>query len=277
MEEPLSAADMADLLALIEDVHSATSAQRFRQTLIHGVGAMLESVSCVWTELGTDLFVNGNARTSVAEVSNDSIDTAAVLPLFNAYAWQHPVIAHVIHTSTADATAVSDLISHEKLQSLELYQLFWKAQEIEDQLSVGYVQGPSVIGLSVNRNGWGFDAREHRLLSRIAACTFSYYRSMRVDDDQSNQPVIQINDSGFENHYQTLGITLRQAELLTHVAHGKSNKQIAATFDLSEGTVRKHLENAYRRLQVNNRISAVTTATALIERLEVSKENTTPV
>jgi DNA-binding CsgD family transcriptional regulator len=268
MDPLLSAADLADVLSLVEDAHSARSAKQFRHVLVHGVGAMLESVSCVWTELATDLFAARPASTSVAELSIDTIDKEALLPLFNTYAWQHPVIAHVIDNGAEDATAISDLINRDAMQRLELYQLFWKAQHIEDQLSVGFVQGETVIGLSVNRNSWGFSDREREMLSRIAACTFSYYRALRGYDTPINQPVIQINRNGFEDHYQRLGITLRQAELLTLVAHGKSNKQIAVDCDLSEGTVRKHLENTFRRLNVNNRFSAVTAATTLLEEID---------
>lgn len=52
-------------------------------------------------------------------------------------------------------------------------------------------------------------------------------------------------------------LTPRQRQLLQLVAAGFSNMQIAHRVGISEGTVRKHLENAYARLGVTNRVAAV--------------------
>ena len=55
-------------------------------------------------------------------------------------------------------------------------------------------------------------------------------------------------------------LTPRQRELLQLVAAGYTNAQIARRLGLSEGTVRKHLENTYARLNVSSRTAAVTRA-----------------
>jgi DNA-binding NarL/FixJ family response regulator len=52
-------------------------------------------------------------------------------------------------------------------------------------------------------------------------------------------------------------LTSRQREILQYVASGYSNRQIARRLNLSETTVRKHLENIYARLEVNSRTAAV--------------------
>jgi DNA-binding CsgD family transcriptional regulator len=52
-------------------------------------------------------------------------------------------------------------------------------------------------------------------------------------------------------------LTPRQTELLRLVANGHTNAQIARRLDLSEGTVRTHLENIYERLGVSSRTAAV--------------------
>lgn len=52
-------------------------------------------------------------------------------------------------------------------------------------------------------------------------------------------------------------LTVRQWELLRLVASGYSNKQIARKLFVSEGTVRKHLENIFERLEVSSRTAAV--------------------
>jgi DNA-binding NarL/FixJ family response regulator len=56
-------------------------------------------------------------------------------------------------------------------------------------------------------------------------------------------------------------LTTRQRELLDLVADGCTNAQIARRLGIAEGTVRKHLENIYRRLGVSSRTAAITRAT----------------
>jgi DNA-binding CsgD family transcriptional regulator len=52
-------------------------------------------------------------------------------------------------------------------------------------------------------------------------------------------------------------LTARQREVLDLAAGGRTNKEIAALLSLSPGTVRKHLENIYARLDAPNRAAAV--------------------
>lgn len=51
-------------------------------------------------------------------------------------------------------------------------------------------------------------------------------------------------------------LTPRQLEVLTLVCKGKSNKEIAAVLELTEGTVKVHLGAIFRALGVANRTSA---------------------
>ena len=53
-------------------------------------------------------------------------------------------------------------------------------------------------------------------------------------------------------------LTTRQLELLQYVAQGYTNTQIARRMQLSEGTVRTHLNHIYERLGVTSRTAAVT-------------------
>jgi len=55
-------------------------------------------------------------------------------------------------------------------------------------------------------------------------------------------------------------LTLRQNDLLHLVAAGHTNTQIARQLGISEGTVRTHLENIYKKLHVSSRTAAVTRA-----------------
>lgn len=52
------------------------------------------------------------------------------------------------------------------------------------------------------------------------------------------------------------GLTPREAEILTLVAQGRSNREIAAALTLSEKTVRNHVEHTYIKIGVVNRVGA---------------------
>jgi DNA-binding CsgD family transcriptional regulator len=55
-------------------------------------------------------------------------------------------------------------------------------------------------------------------------------------------------------------LTSRQWQVLELLAEGHTNGQIARRLGVSEGTIRTHLENIYRRLGVTSRTAAVTRA-----------------
>ena len=52
-------------------------------------------------------------------------------------------------------------------------------------------------------------------------------------------------------------LTHRETEILEALKNGWGYKQIAARFFISEGTVRKHIENIYQKLQVHSKLEAV--------------------
>jgi DNA-binding response OmpR family regulator/DNA-binding CsgD family transcriptional regulator len=63
----------------------------------------------------------------------------------------------------------------------------------------------------------------------------------------------------------TLGLTLREAEVLYWVTEGKSSPEIALLLSCSPRTVEKHLGNIYPKLGVENRASAMRTALGVLE------------
>jgi DNA-binding CsgD family transcriptional regulator len=52
-------------------------------------------------------------------------------------------------------------------------------------------------------------------------------------------------------------LTVQERRVLLHVAEGLSNAEIADRLVVAPSTVRKHLENAYRKLGVTNRLAAL--------------------
>ena len=64
---------------------------------------------------------------------------------------------------------------------------------------------------------------------------------------------MEIMDNGAE----TLGLSLREMEVLNRTAEGKTNLEISSILGIRERTVEKHLESVYKKLGVNTRTGAV--------------------
>lgn len=60
---------------------------------------------------------------------------------------------------------------------------------------------------------------------------------------------------------EEFGLTGRELQVLEQLSEGLEYQQIAANLFISPATVRKHIENTYRKLQVNNKMRAVSKAT----------------
>jgi len=63
---------------------------------------------------------------------------------------------------------------------------------------------------------------------------------------------------------RAFGLSLREAEVLMWITHGKSNKEIAEILDLSPRTVNKHLEAIFEKLGIENRTAAATMSVRIL-------------
>lgn len=65
---------------------------------------------------------------------------------------------------------------------------------------------------------------------------------------------------------EALGITAREAEVLLWVAQGKSNPEIGAILGAAENTIKKHLQNLFEKMGVDNRNAAAMRALEVLSR-----------
>jgi len=54
----------------------------------------------------------------------------------------------------------------------------------------------------------------------------------------------------------------REHEILSHIARGASNKEIARALDIAETTVKIHVQHILRKLKLSSRVQAAVYATA---------------
>lgn len=105
------------------------------------------------------------------------------------------------------------------------------------------------------------DSKPHRILTaiedvllggapmtpHIAAKTLELLRIKTASTRQEKQP-------------EDYKLSDRETEVLLLLVNGKSYQQIANELFISHGTVRKHVENIYEKLHVNNKAQAVSLA-----------------
>ncbi len=58
-------------------------------------------------------------------------------------------------------------------------------------------------------------------------------------------------------HKQVTSLSAAQLRVLTALADGRLNKQIAADMNITEGTVKQHMSTIFKKLGVNNRSQAI--------------------
>ncbi|RQW63507.1 response regulator transcription factor [Vibrio viridaestus] len=68
-----------------------------------------------------------------------------------------------------------------------------------------------------------------------------------------------------EDLRQTFNITKRESQVLYWLSFGKTNWEISQILEMSPRTVNKHLEQVYKKLEVDNRTSAVSMSIRVLE------------
>jgi DNA-binding CsgD family transcriptional regulator len=145
---------------------------------------------------------------------------------------------------------ISDFYSARQWHSTGMYQEWVRPAGIEHELLMhlpadsGWMAGPGRTVRLIFFRGPGpdFSERDRALLILLRPHLHQAY----IDAERRRRGPPQL--------------TPRHRELLRLVAAGRTNAQIARCLGVSEGTVRKHLENIYARLHVSCRTAAVTRA-----------------
>lgn len=87
-----------------------------------------------------------------------------------------------------------------------------------------------------------------KLLNQIIS-TNAALKSPQEDSQELNANQAKIDE-----------LTNREREILAYIAAGESNKQIARSLDVAENTVKVHVQNVLKKLEVNSRVQAAVIA-----------------
>ena len=215
--------------------------------------ALIEVVPCdsaVYNE------VNPVARRTVAvAVPEDALrpDSAGVLDL---YLDQHPTIRYIRSTGDGSAHKISDFLTLEQWQSLELYREGFAPLGVLHQMSIAMpAEPPLVVGIALNRSTSDFSEEDRTALNLLRPHLAQAYRLalMRTRKKQVASGGAATRALPDLTH---LGISARESEVLAVAVSGFTNVEVAEVLALSPATVKKHLENTYRKLRVRGRAEA---------------------
>ena len=84
-------------------------------------------------------------------------------------------------------------------------------------------------------------------------CVLGIWVGNRLVEQKNNQLPFEKNNRAIKS----LGLSVRELQILTELLHGHTNQKIAENLFISINTVKTHLKNSYAKLDVNNRILAI--------------------
>lgn len=169
------------------------------------------------------------------------------------------------------ALAISDFISDRQFRSRGLYADICKPLGVRAVMKVFLPTGGATgAGLVFDTTRSRFTERDRLILQRIVPHLGQLRRNAHAR--KTYQALL---DSTAAARAMLQRLTPRERVVLARAAAGETNAAIAQALFVSPGTVRKHLEHIYGKLEVRNRAEAAAIYTQ--ERVVTDREAWTPV
>jgi DNA-binding CsgD family transcriptional regulator len=193
---------------------------------------------------------------------------------YAAHAHEHPVAQRFISTGDGRPLRVSDVAMPDEFRSLALYREVYAVLGIEHQVAFT-LPAPAghLLAVALSRGEDDFTDAEVALLARARPHLIQAYRNAL----EFTALLRRLGEAPLEprRDLAAYGLTRREAEVVRRVASGLGNGDIAAALGLSERTVEKHLEHAYRKLGVRSRSEAAKLAWGIAAERERRDGRTT--
>lgn len=172
---------------------------------------------------------------------------------------EHPLITHYARTDDPRPLAISDFLTQRAFRALKLYTEFYGPLGVEHQLAVTLRASQGVvIGIAVSRGDRDFSAKERRLLHLLRPHLIQAYENAALASHlRGRRTARRVRRAG------AVELSVREFEVLSWVARGKTNAEIGALLRTSPRTVQKHLEHVFQKLGVETRTAAVMRAIEL--------------
>ena len=233
----IRATDLSRVIRFLHQYGKAQSADAFSRAMLLELGTLIPADLVEYFELR-----QRDHRDLAYSTSRDVEQVPGIDDAFVRHPNQNPLGAFR-WTPDDGALRLSSIVSARALRRLELYESYWGAMHITDQLKV-----------------WLSRSAE------TAVCVvFERWDGSFNDGDAAILGVLQPHLAAMHaarsaaawSEGQDSSLTLREAQVLTCVASGRPNGEIAELLYMSLATVRKHLQHAYAKLGVHSRSEAI--------------------
>jgi DNA-binding NarL/FixJ family response regulator len=170
----------------------------------------------------------------------------------------HPmIVSYLRNREDKSPRRLSDACSRRELIRTRTYAQLFRPTSVHHQLTIitGEVSMDNARGWAINRSGHDFTDRDLEVAQGLQPL-------LRVLDHTRDLPGARRSDKSADMAAQ-LHLTDRELEVLCYVDTGLTADAIGHLLRISGRTVRKHLENTYRKLDCHDRLLAVQRARAL--------------
>ena len=159
----------------------------------------------------------------------------------------NPLFRHRVETRESRALKMSDFLTQRRFRQTRLYHERFRPHGVEYQLEVQLPPTVETETVLVLNRGQGpdFSERDRALLDLVQPHLARLYQLAKFRGRAAGDATA------------VRRLTKRELEVLALAAEGRTNHEIATALTVAEGTVRKHLDNVYEKLEVHNRTAAV--------------------
>lgn len=212
------------------------------------------------------------ARTEESVVCpEEALHEARRWPDYRAHLGQDPLLSHYATTGDAAARRLSDVAEVGVFHRSEVYQQYYRVAELRHQLALPVRGLPGqLIGFTLCRaSGRDFSDRDGETLSLLGPhlarlhrqCLGAAGAGTRTASADEAEPELPLQRSATTGTPPArtgtpLPLTQHEREVLELSRAGQTSGRLARELGVSHRTVDKHLENAYRKLGVTNRVAA---------------------
>ena len=182
---------------------------------------------------------------------------AEEIKCFDRHFFEHPLVRHHGIEGGSQTRRISGLVSRHEFQRSALYDNDYRRIRLEYVMAMPLFNDQrTLVSVVLNRHGLDFSERDRERLELVRPHLAFLYRHARKGVATPS------GDSALPSPMQASvvsppGLTLREGEVMSWLACGKTDAEIAALLSISPRTVQKHLEHIYVKLGVETRTAAV--------------------
>jgi DNA-binding CsgD family transcriptional regulator len=227
-----------------------------RQVFLHAAAQSL--LSLIGGDVAGWSLVDTSARRSEIAFFPEGFDEKLVTHELGDAADDHPmIVSYLRNLADVSPRRLSDVCSRRELIRTRTYTQLFRPTSVRHQLTIitGEVSLGSARGWAINRSGQDFTDHDLEIGRALQPLLW-------VLDHTRDLPPVHNSDESADIAAR-LRLTGRELEILQYVGAGLTADAIGHLLRISGRTVRKHLENVYRKLGCHDRLLAVQRARTL--------------